>query len=201
MREYKKGCFSFTANFDAIGRFFTLKNGFFLHSSQDCDFKVSLFSIFSSSDNINNNNSINNNNNNYYLTINNFPIMRKEYRTQIDDFGPSHYFAIYESSYSSRNLIRKFQVKKHRIPAQIERTLNLIFAQLRLSGHDPDLFYNYKDLLKDLLDDFEDKDKLERELYRVWANYYFIPAYTTDVPFALGEVLFSSFLIIYFITH
>jgi len=103
-----------------------------------------------------------------------FNELRNTYRAQVEDFGPDHYFLLWKS-------VRT----KDTFPSHI-------LAQLRLSSHDPDLFFRYKNTLLEKIHTTPYMKEVLEELRLVWENFYPNGVKNEDdVAFALGRIFFK----------
>jgi len=194
------GCFSFTTNFDAIGKFFNLNSGFYFPLTRESEFCVSAFCM----ENIDNNQK--------YLELpfyervfklakklrNSYSILSANALSMVH-FGPEHYFKLFKGTQfisTHYQAIQKNRKKKKvaqlRQDLENEDQLHSLIAQLSLSNYDVDFFYIiYQRILETInLTPEEDGTSvlLKKVLYRVWRNEYFNPVTSSDIAFAIAEV-------------
>ena len=180
-----EGCFSFTANFDAISKYFELHRGLTYHLNTETRFRVSIFVSQSAEGGTN------------ALTRSQFPALTAA-ADSLDHFGPENYFSIYEGASWMGKYYKEIQKKAS--PLQRERAfqehLSLILSHLRLSCYDIDLFWAYHKAilacLTNLPEHNHEHEMVQRVLYRIWSQCYFLPGCSSvDVPFSLGEMFQS----------
>lgn len=172
-----QGCFSFTTNFDAIGKYFENNNGFILREHFENQFRVCIF-VMEALDELD------------------FPILSSSYRSSLQ-FGPEHYFNLFKGS---RFLNKHYKIlkkigkpKKHSLKREIalQEYLNSVLSQLSLSNYDSDLFMQYYKGIAAccLYSDSHEQKQLRILLRRIWDNDYYIPNLTSDVGLAIAEIL------------
>jgi len=106
--------------------------------------------------------------------IDRFNELRNTYRVHVEDFGPDHYFLLWKS-------VRT----KDAFPSHI-------LAQLRLSSHDPDLFFRYRNTLLEKIHTTPYREEILEELRLVWDNFYPNGVKDEDyIAFALGRIFFK----------
>jgi len=106
--------------------------------------------------------------------IDRFNQLRNAYRVHVEDFGPDHYFLLWKSVQT-----------KEAFPSHV-------LAQLRVSNHDPDLFFRYRNTLLDKIHTTPYREELLEELKLVWDNFYPNGVKNEDyIAFALGRIFFK----------
>lgn len=168
------GCFSVIANLHALGVYFQQNGGFaLLHHDEQSDFKVAAFisaPTIMKRKNVKDSQVGETDSTSAMEYFNEF---RFSFKNNVEEFGPDHFFVLWKS------------IKSAAFPSHI---LNM----LRLSDHDPDVFYKYRNTLEKDLDSSIYRDETIEELKAMWKNYYpNCPSAMDDVPFALGSVMLA----------
>ena len=192
-----QGCFSFTTNLDAIGKYFHIHGGVTFHGFLDNQFRVSLFLMdskeLSDLPDFSNINCISQHSEN---CISKFLNLSLTFSGQ-QQFGPENYFNLYKGAiflkkqYKTLKNIGKPGEHSLKRELAFEEYLGVILAQLRLSNYDSDLFMEFKKGIASCIVHCEETNKstITKILYRIWENDYYIPNIIHDVAFAIGEIL------------
>ena len=193
-----QGCFSFTTNFDAIGKLFEMKNGFHSQATRESEFCVSCF-VAAPQKRTEHIEDMICSDEQYDIIIDRAKKQRNEYSflcsstVSMINFGPEHYFNIYEGAkfinkqYKMINSMGKNKVSVRREVA-LEEYFDMLLAQLHLSNYDVDLFVLLQAAIIHSITKPNKYGNLKRILFRVWGNDYYIPEISNDTAFSIGTL-------------
>jgi len=104
-----------------------------------------------------------------------FPELNFVYKNAVNSFGPDDYFLLWKS-------VRT----KDAFPSHI-------LTLLRLSNHDPDLFFRFRNTLLEKADNSPYLKEILKELDLVWDHYYPNGVHEEEyIAFSIGRIMFKS---------